>query len=190
MLVKHDRLNAVHYFSLVHAFCPEHLPLYRTVCEVHHGKYIFVGQSSAHEIQGIHVIADVRLPVGLNIGIETLREDDESAYPAGLHVGPCQMEVVVMDDLAQLSRIQLVGKIAGSGAVVLVNDADWQIVRKTVPEEAQVEDHVDKQHSHRCEQVYRTLPDDENLPPDNIPKRFHHSLTFMITLMPGRSPST
>ena len=132
----------------------------------------------------------MRLPIGLDIGIEPFRNEDEGGDFSRLHVGAGAVEVVIVDDLAKLRGVQLRGEGTRSGALVLVHKADRKVVREAVLHEGEVEHRIHQQHPHRGEDVQRAFPDNQELPPDNFVDGIHRSSRVRITLMPGRRPST
>ena len=132
----------------------------------------------------------IRLVLGLDVGVEAFGNDHEGRQPAGFHVVTRQVQVVVIDHLSQLGGVQLLGEGARSGAAVQVYYADGKVVRKAVLHERGVEDHVHRQHAHRGQDIHRPAADDVQFATYDPDNGFHYSLEIMITLMPGRRPST
>ena len=138
----------------------------------------------------LYARAQMRLAIGLDVGIKALRNKDEGGDFAGLHVRARQVQVVIINDLAQLGGVQLRSEGARCGALVFIDQADGKVVRKTVLHEGQVKHRIHQQHPQRGEDVHRPFPDNEQFPPDNVVDGSHFSSRVRITLMPGRRPST
>ena len=137
----------------------------------------------------------MRPPVCLDIIVEMLRNQHEGSNPSRLHRPPGRMDVVKINNFAELRGIQLLRKIPRGGAAVFIHDADRQVIRKSVPEECQVKYRVDDDHAHRGQQVQRPLADDADFPLHHLPDIPYegfpvHYFRFKITLIPGSRPST
>ena len=109
--------------------------------------------------------------LGLDLGVEMLRDDDVPHDAAALHVGLGDAVVVVVDDPAELRGVELGGEVAGSAAVVHVHDADGHVVGQAVPQEGRVEKGVEREHDDRRQQEDRPDADDLQLAKDDQSER-------------------
>ena len=190
MGIQHDGLDAGEDLAFADAPGAQELPLHGAVREVEHRQDVGVGEGASDEIQRIDVIGDMRLPAGLDVVVEAFRDDDEGGQAARLHVAARAVEIVVVDDLAQLRGVELLAEGPGGGAAVAVHDPDRQVVRQPVLHEGHVEDRVEDHHPHRRQDVDRALAEDADLAADDFPDLSHFCRYIRMALMPGRSPST
>ena len=108
-----DRLYPSHYRILIDTLRPQYLALDCAVGEIDHCQYVLVGQCASDEVQSVHVIRECRTTAGLDIGIHACRNDADRSDLAALHVLTRLGERIIFQDLAQLRRVQLAGKVSG-----------------------------------------------------------------------------